>query len=100
MVANMANPLARPVESETGALDLLHPPGIAIQFRYAFGVDRQGLKVLDATSLSRVVPGANVSLEDAPNICVARKYARVADGKQGLVIVEPGQSLHSERLND
>ena len=72
MVANMANPLARTVESETGALDLLHPPGIAIQFRYAFGVDRQGLKVLDATSLSRVVPGANVSLEDARNICVAK----------------------------
>ncbi len=61
-----------------------------MQFRYAFVVDRQGLKVLDITDLAkpRVVPGAAVPLEDARNIYVARTYAYVSGGKQGLAIVD------------
>ena len=34
-------------------------PGIAVQFRYAFVVDRQGLKVLDVTDLAQPKPVAN-----------------------------------------
>jgi hypothetical protein len=96
VVVNIANPLAPQVESETGAPDLLDPQGVAIQFRYAFVVDRQGLKVLDVTSLAhpRVVPGANVSLEDTRNIYVARTYAFVAGGRQGLVIVDVERPEH------
>jgi len=46
--------------------------------------------VLDSTSLARprFVPGASVPLEDARNVYVARTYAYVAGGKQGLVIVD------------
>jgi len=66
------------------------PRGISIQFRYGFVVDRDGLKVLDVTSLEhpRVVPNALVKLEDARNVYVARTYAYVAGGKQGLAIVD------------
>jgi hypothetical protein len=61
-----------------------------VQFRYAFVVDREGLKVLDVTHLDhpRIVPGAALALADARNIYVARTYAYVAAGKQGVAIVD------------
>ncbi len=93
VVVNIEDPLAPKVESE---LALLEPHGVAVQFRYAFVVDREGLKVLDATSLAhpRLVPGATVALQDARNIYVARTYAYVAGGKQGLVIVDVERPEH------
>ncbi len=61
-----------------------------MQFRYAFVVDRQGLKVLDVTDLAQPKPVANalVPLADARNIYVARTYAYVSAGKQGLAIID------------
>jgi len=58
---------------------VLEPQGVAVQFPYAFVVDRQGIKTLDATDLARtrMVPGALAPLEDARNIYVARTYAYV-----------------------
>jgi len=93
VVVNIENPLVPKVESE---VKLLEPRGLALQFRYAFVVDREGLKVLDVTSLAnpRLVPGAPVPLEDARNIYVARTYAYVAGGKQGLVIVDVERPEH------
>jgi hypothetical protein len=93
VVVNIENPLAPKVESE---IKLLEPRGLALQFRYAFVVDREGLKVLDVTSPAhpRLVPGASVPLEDARNIYVARTYAYVAGGKQGLVIVDVERPEH------
>jgi hypothetical protein len=63
---------------------------VQVQFRYAFVCDEDGLKVLDCTKLAepRVIPGAAVELEDAHNVYVARTYAYVAGGEQGLVIVD------------
>ena len=54
------------------------------------------MKILDVTSLAhpRVVSGATVPLEDARNIYVARTYAYVAGGKQGLVIVDVERPEH------
>ena len=90
VVVDLDNPLAPRVTAEIGAPDLVDPQGIAVQFRYAFVADRQGLKVLDVTALDRpiIVPGAVVPLEDARNVYVARTYAYVAAGKQGLAIVD------------
>jgi hypothetical protein len=89
VVVDINNPLEPRVVAQIGAPDLVEPQGVAIQFRYAFVVDRQGLKVLDVTSLDRprMVPGAFVSLEDARNVYVARTYAYVSGGKQGMAIV-------------
>ena len=66
------------------------PRGIAVQFRYAFIVDRDGLKTMEITDLARPKPVANavVPLEDARNVYVARTYAYVSSGKQGLAIVD------------
>jgi len=96
VVVNIENPLAPKVESEVGAPDLVDPQGIAVQFRYAFVVDRQGLKVLDVTSMGHpmFLRRALVPLEDARNIYVARTYAYVAGGKQGLVIVDVEKAEH------
>jgi hypothetical protein len=76
--------------AEIGAPFLNQPRGLAVQFRYAFVVDRDGLKVLDVTHLDKPAPvsSALVPLADARNIYVARTYAYVSGGKQGLVIVD------------
>jgi hypothetical protein len=96
VVVDIENPLAPKVTTEIGAPDLVDPQGVAVQFRYAFVVDKQGLKVLDTTSLAqpKMVPGALAPLDDARNVYVARTYAYVAGGKQGLVIVDVEHAEH------
>jgi len=102
VVVDLDNPLQPRVAAQLGAPELNDPQGIAIQFRYAFVVDRDGLKVLDVTALDhpRLVPNASVPLEDARNIYVARTYAYVAGGKQGLAIidVERPEQPHLDQL--
>src|SRR6185369_1318321 len=75
---------------------LNHPRSVAIQFRYAFLVDDEGLKVIDVTSpeQARVVDGALVPLGDAHDVYVARTYAYVANGKDGIAIVDVEQPEH------
>ena len=96
VVVDLTNPLAPRVTAQIGAPDLVDPQGISVQFRYAFVVDRQGLKVLDVTALDHplVVAGAVVPLEDARNVYVARTYAYVADGKEGIAIVDVEKPEH------
>jgi hypothetical protein len=90
VVVDLENPLAPRVTASMGAPALNDPRGIAVQFRYAFVVDREGLKVLDVTDLSQPKPVVNalVPFEDARNIYVARTYAYVSAGKQGVAIVD------------
>jgi hypothetical protein len=94
VVVDLDKPLQPRIVAQIGAPELNEPQGISIQFRYAFVVDRDGLKVLDVTSLDhpRMVPNALVRLEDARNVYVARTYAYVAGGKQGLAIVDVEQA--------
>jgi len=89
-VVNLDNPLKPELTAQIGAPFLIEPRGIAVQFRYAFVVDSLGLKVLDITHLDRPDPvqGAWVPLADARNVYVARTYAYVAAGKQGLAMVD------------
>ena len=90
VVVDLNHPLQPRVTAEIGAPELNDPQGIAIQFRYGFVADRDGLKTLNVTALDhpRLVPNALVKLEDARNIYVGRTYAYVAGGKQGLAIVD------------
>jgi len=96
VVVDLDNPLAPRITAEIGAPQLLEPRGVAVQFRYAFVVDREGLKVFDVTDLGhpRRVDAATVPLPDARNIYLARTYAYVAGGKQGLVIVNIERPEH------
>ena len=90
VVVDLDNPLAPRVTASIGAPAVNDPRGIAVQFRYAFVVDRDGLKVLDVTDLAqpKAVAGGLVPLGDARNIYVARTYAYVSAGKQGVAIVD------------
>lgn len=60
----------------------------ALQFRYLFATTALGLQVIDIThpARPRLLPDA-VSLQDARRVYVARTYAYVAGGAQGLVIL-------------
>jgi hypothetical protein len=90
VVVDLDNPLAPKITATIGAPSLNDPRGIAVQFRYAFIVDRDGLKVLDVTDLAqpKPIPAAVVPLADARNIYVARTYAYVSAGKHGLALID------------
>jgi hypothetical protein len=90
VVVDLDHPLQPKIVSRIGAPELKEPTGIAAQFRYAFVTDREGLKVLDVTHLDhpKLVPNAQVSIGDARNVYVARTYAYVAGGRDGMVIVD------------
>jgi hypothetical protein len=66
------------------------PTSIAVQFRYAFVTDADGLEVIDITSPERMqkVAGASVPIADARNVYVARTYAYVSAGASGIAVVD------------
>jgi hypothetical protein len=90
VVVDLDNPLAPKVTATVASPDLNDPRAIAVQFRYAFLVDRDGLKVLDVSDLAQPKPISNaaIHLDDARNLYVARTYAYVSAGKQGLAIID------------
>jgi hypothetical protein len=96
IVVSLDNPLQPKITAEIGEPFLKDARGVAVQFRYAFVVDREGLKVLDVTHLAQPVPveNATVTLSDARNIYVARTYAYVAAGKDGLAIIDVERPEH------
>ncbi len=62
----------------------------ALQFRYLFALDDEGLTTIDVTDPTkpRQVGTARIALADARRIYVARTYAYIAAGKEGLAIVD------------
>jgi hypothetical protein len=93
VVVSLEDPLSPKVESSWPANK---PTAIAIQFRYAFMTDADGFKVIDITHPEnpQVVASATISLPDARNVYVARTYAYVAGGKEGVVIVDVERPEH------
>lgn len=88
-VVDLANPLDPKITAEIGAPNIVDGRGVAVQFRYAFVVDREGLKVFDVTHLDRPVRvGGTVPFADARNVYVARTYAYISAGAQGVAIVD------------
>ncbi len=61
----------------------------ALQFRYLFVTDSTGLRVIDVTipGEARLISNVTVALSEARRVYVARTYAYVAAGPDGLVIV-------------
>ena len=70
----------------------------AIQFRYLWVTDRDGVKLFDVTNLRNPVamPQGTVPLADARRIYLARTYAYVAAKQDGLVIINITRSLAPE----
>ncbi|HVR94953.1 MAG TPA: hypothetical protein VHI75_14070 [Casimicrobiaceae bacterium] len=62
----------------------------ALQFRYVFALDDEGVTTIDVTdpTKARQIGSARVALADARRIYVARTYAYVAAGAEGLAIVD------------
>jgi hypothetical protein len=88
VVVDLNDPKHPQVTSVVGAPNLNTPRAIATQFRYAWVCDAEGVKVLDITDIAHPRPVSILPLEDARSIYVARTYAYVAAGKQGLVILD------------
>ena len=88
VVVDIQDPEKPFITSILGPDVVKNPRAVEFQFRYGFVVDEEGLKVLDVTdptlpSLTAVMP-----LSEARNIYVARTWAFVSGGSQGLVIVD------------
>jgi hypothetical protein len=90
VVVDLDDPLKPRVVATVGPPQIVNPRAVAVQFRYAFVTDGEGLKVIDVTepAKARAVPNAAVRLADARGLYLARTYAYVAAGRQGLAIVD------------
>lgn len=67
---------------------LKHPGAVEMQFRYAFVCDSDGIKVLDVTDMENPQPVSHLHMHEPHNMYLARTYAYVAGGHDGLVIVD------------
>ncbi|MEO6326012.1 MAG: hypothetical protein ABIT01_05010 [Thermoanaerobaculia bacterium] len=90
VIVSLEDPLKPKVLTKLGRPWLTKPRAVEVQFRYAFIIDQTGLKVADVTfpDQARVVAGASVPIEGANDVYVARTYAYVAAGKNGLAIID------------
>jgi len=67
-----------------------NPIDLSVQFQYLFVSDAQGLKVLNIANPVHPVPvdGAVVALKSPHRLYVARDYVYLADGAEGLAIID------------
>jgi len=87
VVLNMNDPL-QPRHVTTVSLQGVRAS--AVQFRYAYVSTNRGLEVLDITNPERPVHLSNVvvGLKDAKKIHLARTFAYVAAGREGIAIID------------
>lgn len=87
VVVDLANPLKPRLAAVRPLVDAR---ASAIQFRYLWVTDREGVKLFDVTRLRDPVamPSGTVPVADARRIYLARTYAYVAAKRDGLVIVD------------
>jgi hypothetical protein len=88
VVVALEDPMNPAVTAVLGHDTVVEPKAVAAQFRYAFVCDEEGVKVLDITRLDEPRFVSSLELEEAHNIYLARMYAYVAGGSQGLVILD------------
>jgi hypothetical protein len=99
-VVDVSDPIHPRIAGQLTNGFLRNPRCIAVQFRYGFITDDDGLKVVDLTEPTRPapIPRATVRLNHAGRLYVARTYAYVANGPQGLAIVDV-ENPESPRLD-
>jgi LVIVD repeat len=85
VVVDLDNPLSPRV---TATMPLNDGRASALQFRYLWVTDADGLKLFDVTEMGQPrATGALVPMQNAQRIYLARTYAYVAAKNQGLAIV-------------
>jgi hypothetical protein len=82
--------LNNPLKPKLGAFIALQDPrATALQFRYLYVTTAKGLQVVDMTTIAAPqLLGAVIPLSDARRVYLARTYAYVAAGKDGLAIID------------
>jgi len=90
VIVDLSTPLQPAIKAQ---VPLNNPRAVAVQFLYAFVVDAEGLKVLDIRDLQskgevHLIPSAMVPLNHAHDVYVARTYAYVANGEEGMAIID------------
>jgi len=87
VVLDLTDPL---VPKVTAQLPLTDARASAVQFRYLWVTDAEGVKLFDVTDLRQPapVPSGTVRLANARKIYLARTYMYVAAKADGLVIVD------------
>ena len=87
VVVNMDDPLS---PDHVATIDVPDPRSSQLQFRYLFATTANGMQVIDVTNPENpaVVEAATIPRADAQGIHVARTYAYVAAGRDGLAIVD------------
>jgi hypothetical protein len=90
VIVDLATPLQPKIVSRVA---FNSAKAVAVQFLYAFVVDSDGMHVVDIKDLQtkgevRRVESADVPLKYARDIYLARTYAYVADGDDGVAIID------------
>ena len=88
--------LADPIKPKLASImPLIGARASAVQFRYLWVTDVEGLKLFDVTDLRHPVARSEgtVAIADARRVYVARTYAYVAAKAEGLVIVDVTRPL-------
>lgn len=88
VVVSLEDPKCPRVTAVLGSPALKAPTSVAVQFRYAWVCDSEGLKVLDVTQLDQPRLVTGLPIPGARTVYVARTYAYVAAGRNGLYIVD------------
>ncbi|WP_415663384.1 hypothetical protein, partial [Rariglobus hedericola] len=90
VVVDVSTPSKPKIAGRAAAGSLKNPRKLAFQFLHAFVTDDEGLKVFDVSDAlnPRLIPEATVPLNNAQGVYVARTYAYVANGAQGLAIID------------
>jgi hypothetical protein len=92
VILNLNDPL-KPRISATLALSDMRAS--ALQFRYLFITTAAGMQTVDVTNPAqpKLIESATITLSDARGVYVARTYAYIAAGKDGLVIIDVEKPL-------
>jgi hypothetical protein len=71
-------------------IPIADPRATMVQFRYLFVVDGAGFDVVDITHPERpvILPQAHLPLSDPHRVFVSRTFAYVANGRDGLAIID------------
>jgi len=87
IVVDLSTPLEPKITAE---LPLTDARASAVQFRYLWVTDTEGVKLFDITHMDRPVPvpAGTVRIADARKLYLARTYMYVAAKADGLVIVD------------
>lgn len=78
------------VLAELSRGEFKNPRAVGVQFRYAFVTDDAGFKVVDITDpvKPRLISEATIPLKRAQRFYLARTYAYVANGEEGLAFID------------